>query len=71
VYVVEGWKCIPILLTLEQVLFRGIANNLTKVIVTSLPYNGGFFDTHLVSKLISFGVNGVLVFQGVKIGVIT
>jgi len=30
-----------------------------------------FFYIHLVSKLINFGVNGVLVFQGVKIGVIT
>jgi len=71
VYVVEGWKYIPILLTLEQVLFCGTANNLTKVIVTSLLQNGGFSDTHLVLKLISFGANGVLVFQGVKISVIT
>jgi len=71
VYVVEGWKYIPILLTLEQVLFCGTTNNLTKVIVTSLLQNGGFFNTHLVLKLISFGANVVLVFQGVKISVIT
>ncbi len=36
VYVVEGWKCIPILLTLEQMLFNAIVDNLTKVIMASL-----------------------------------
>jgi hypothetical protein len=65
VYVVEGWKCIPVLLTLEQVLLNVIANILIKVIMRSL------FDIDLASKLINFDVNGVLVFQGAKIGVIT
>ncbi len=40
VYVVEGWKCIPILLTLEQVLLNVIANNLIKVIMRSLLQYG-------------------------------
>ncbi len=62
-YVVEGWKYIPILLTSEQMLFCGIANNLTKVIMTSLLHNGGFYDTHLVLKLISFGANGCVSFS--------
>jgi len=61
-YVVEGWKHIHILLTLEQVLFGAIANNLTKVIVGSLLQYGGFFKTNLVSKLIKFGANGALLF---------
>ncbi len=33
VYVVEGWECIPILLTLEQMVVGAIINNLIKVIV--------------------------------------
>jgi hypothetical protein len=70
-YVVEGWKHIHILLTLEQVLFCAIANNLTKVIVGSLSQYRGLFETNLVSKLISFGANGALVFQGAKTSVIT
>ncbi len=61
-YVVEGWKHIHILLTLEQVLFGAIANNLTKVIVGSLLQYGGFLKTNLVSKLIKFGANGALLF---------
>jgi hypothetical protein len=71
VYVVEGWKCIPILLTLEQVLLNVIANNLIKVIMRSLLWYGSLFDIDLASKLINFGVNGVLVFQRAKTAVIT
>jgi hypothetical protein len=70
-YVVEGWKHILILLTLEHVLFGAIANNLTKVIVESFLQYGGLFLTNLVSKLISFGANGALVFQGIETNVIT
>jgi hypothetical protein len=36
VYVVEGWECIPILLTLEQMVFGATINNLIKVIMASL-----------------------------------
>jgi len=39
VYVVEGWKHIPILLTLEQVLSSVIVDNLTNVIMASLLYS--------------------------------
>ncbi len=70
-YVVEGWKHIHILLTLEQVLFGAISNNLIKMIMGSLLQHGGLFETNLVSKLISFGANGALVFQGAKNSVIT
>jgi hypothetical protein len=70
-YVVEGWKHIHVLLTLKQVLFGAIANNITKVIVGNLLQYGGLFKTNSVSKLISFGANGVLVLQGVKTNVVT
>ncbi len=48
-----------------------IANNLIKVIMRSLLQYGSLFNIDLASKLINFGVDGVLVFQGAKIGVIT
>ncbi len=62
VYVVEGWKHIPILFTLEQVLFSVTTNNLTKVITANLLQYGGPFKTNLASKLINFGVDGLSVF---------
>jgi hypothetical protein len=36
VYVLEGWKCIPILLTLEELLSCATTNNLIKVIVANV-----------------------------------
>ncbi len=68
---VEGWKHIPILLTLEQMLFSTIINNLMKMIMASLLQYGGLYETNLTSKLISFGADGVSIFQEAKICVIT
>jgi hypothetical protein len=39
-YLVEGFKCILILLNLERLVSGGIANNLTNVILKSLMVNG-------------------------------
>jgi hypothetical protein len=45
VYVVEGWKHIPILVTLEQVLCEGIVHNLTKMIIWQMCCKlGGHFE---------------------------
>jgi hypothetical protein len=41
VYVVEGWRCLLILLTLQQVLEGSNVDNLTKIIVDSLLIYGG------------------------------
>jgi hypothetical protein len=68
---VDGWKCNPILLTLEQLVNGGIVNNLTKVIVDNVLQYGGLSKSDLVSKFISFGVDGVSIFQGAKISVTT
>jgi len=38
------------------------ADNLTKVIMGALKEHGGFFNIHITTKLISFGVDGVNVF---------
>jgi len=40
----------------------GGADNLTKVIMGALKEHGGFFNIHITTKLISFGVDGVNVF---------
>jgi hypothetical protein len=71
VQLVDGWKCNPILLTLEQLVNGGIVNNLTKVIVDNVLQYGGLSKSDLVSKFISFGVDGTSIFQGAKIGVTT
>ncbi len=54
VYLVDG--------TLEQLVNGGTTNNLTKVIVDNVLQYERLSKFDLVSKLISFGANGVLVF---------
>jgi hypothetical protein len=49
----------------------GITNNFKKVIVDNVFQYRGLLEFDLVSKLISFGANGILIFQGVKSGVTT
>jgi len=44
-----------------------IVNDLIKVIIRSLLQYGNILNIDLASKLINFGVNDVLVFQGVKL----
>jgi hypothetical protein len=39
-YLVEGFKCIPILLNLESLVSGGTPDNLTNVILKSLMVNG-------------------------------
>jgi hypothetical protein len=62
VYLVDGWKPNPILLTMEQLVNGGTIDNLTKVIVDNVLQYEGLSKFDLVSKLIRFGANGVLVF---------
>ncbi len=40
-YLVEGFKCIPILLNLERLVNDGIIENFTNVIFKSMMVNGG------------------------------
>jgi hypothetical protein len=69
VYCVDGWKRNPILLSLDQLVNGGIADNLTNIIVDNVLQYGGLSKFDLVSKFISCGVDGVSIFQGAKIGV--
>jgi hypothetical protein len=48
----------------------GGANNLTKDTIGALKKHGGLSNVVIVAKLISFGANGMNVFQGVRNGVI-
>jgi hypothetical protein len=45
-------------------------NNLTKVIMGSLLIYNGLSDFPLASKLVCFGIDGLITFQGSKISVI-
>jgi hypothetical protein len=67
---VEGWKHIHFFQNLEHVLYGAITCKLTKVIMASLLQYGGLSKTNIASKLIMFGVDGVLIFQGFKTNVI-
>jgi hypothetical protein len=54
-----------ILISLEQVIKGGNTNNLTKVIIEALENHANVSNVDVVTKLMSFEINGVNVFQGV------
>jgi hypothetical protein len=58
---------VPIPLNLERIVNGGTSNNLTFVIIRSLF--GGMLEIDVVNKVVSFGVNSLTVFQGLKISV--
>jgi hypothetical protein len=61
-FIVDGWKCILILLILEQVVNHVTIDNCTKVIVGNVLQFGGLSKFKFASKFISFGVHGILFF---------
>jgi hypothetical protein len=58
------------LLNLQRVVDGATFDNLTSFIMKSLMEFGGLSETNLVNKLVCFEVEKVIVFQGVKNGVI-
>ncbi len=44
-------------------------NNLTFFIVRSFTNYGGYHEIYIPNKLVRFGANGIIVFQGLKFGV--
>ncbi len=68
--VVDNWRRVPILLNLERIVDGGMFNNLTIMIIHFLAIFGGMPKTTIANKVVCFGVNGVIVFQGLKIGVL-
>ncbi len=59
----KGWA---ILLNLQKVVDGNTSNNKTSMIVSNLVKFGGLIKNGLAKKLISFGIDGVMVFQGAK-----
>jgi hypothetical protein len=49
-YLVEGFKCIPILLNLERLVNDGIVENFTNVILISMMVNGGLTMENINNK---------------------
>jgi hypothetical protein len=70
VYVVDNWHKVPILLNLENIVDGGMFNNLTIVIIHFLAIFGGMSKIDIANKVVCFGDDGVIVFQGLKISVI-
>jgi len=69
-YVVGDWCHIRILIYLQQVIEGRGVDNLIKVIMGDLKEHGVIYNVNIATKLISFGVNGLNVFQGVHNDVI-
>jgi hypothetical protein len=55
---------------LQQVVDGATSNNMKHILVDVMILYGDLTQKNIASKLITFGVNGVSVFQGVKINVI-
>jgi hypothetical protein len=67
--VVEGWQTIHLLLSLQQVVDGATSDNLKHILVDALILYGDLTQKSIASKLITFGVDGVNFFQGVKTSV--
>jgi hypothetical protein len=52
------------LIFLEQIIEGDNLNNFIKIIMGALRKDGGVFYVDVATKLMSFGVDGVNVFQG-------
>jgi hypothetical protein len=59
---------VSILLNLERIVNGSTSDNLTFIIIRSLVF-GGMSKTDITNKVVFFGANGVIVFQGLKINV--
>ncbi len=57
-------------MNLEIVVDEGTFNNLIDVFIRSFIDLGGLLMVDVVNKVVYFGVDGVTIFQGLKISVI-
>lgn len=69
-YIARDWKRIPLFITLERVVEGGTTNNCTTVIVNVVHVYEGLSNQKIRKGLITFGVDGVSTYQGVKSGFI-
>ncbi len=70
-YVLEKWKHVLILFTLEKVASSAITANLTHVLLCALFSFGGMNEQVVGQKLVLFGTDGGSMFIGVHNGVTT
>jgi hypothetical protein len=62
-YVIDGWKWVPILLNLQRVLDGATSTNLTKLIVWNHVEFGGMIKTNVANKLVCFRIDGMTNFR--------
>jgi hypothetical protein len=67
VYFIKDWSHIPSFVSFEKVIEGVDLRNLNRVIILTLLTIGSLTCESLSSKLICFGVDGMSVFQSVKI----
>jgi hypothetical protein len=65
----QHWVKVPMLISLQRVVDGAKVNNLTIVIMEALQKGGGLSYASIIHKLLCFGVDGIITFQGTKIGV--
>ncbi len=68
-YVVYNWLHIPIFLSIERVVIGLSVDNLIHVLMQSLMNQGGLTKDMIGKRFMTFGVDGVYVFQGARSGV--
>ncbi len=66
---VQSWSEIPIFLSLDSVVVGLGVDNLIQVLMQALMHQGGLIKNLIGIKFMTFGANGVSVFQGIKLGV--
>ncbi len=66
---VQNWSK-PILLSLDYVVVGSGFDNLIQVLMQVLMHQGGFTKDLIGIKLMTFGADGVSIFQGIKSNVI-
>ncbi len=64
-YVVQGWCCLFLLIFREQVTKGKGLNNLIKILMDTLEKHGDVSNVGATTKLMSFNVDGVNLFQRV------
>jgi hypothetical protein len=62
-YIIEDWVWSSIIYFLECITKGGNANNLTNIIMDTLMNDGDLFKFDIIMKLLSFGIDGMNVFQ--------
>jgi hypothetical protein len=70
-FVIQGWKQIPLLVCVEKVGMQGIVENIFHLMFIAMVTFRGLSVKQLGAKFISMGCNGSSVFQGAKASITT